>query len=62
MPDMEASTGIFMVNKNQQVAVVVRTSTGALLRVLDSASYLSSNVRKDFDAMQPKWFIEVEKA
>ena len=27
--------------------------------VLDSASYLSSNVRTDFDAMQPKWFIEV---
>ena len=27
--------------------------------VLDSASYLSSNIRTDFDAMQPKWFIEV---
>lgn len=28
--------------------------------VLDSASYLPSNIRQDFDAMQPKWFIEVE--
>ncbi|WP_201525955.1 hypothetical protein [Psychrobacter frigidicola] len=27
--------------------------------VLDSASYLSSNRRTDFDAMQPKWYIEV---
>src|SRR5690554_7891838 len=30
--------------------------------VLDSASYLPSNIRQDFDAMQPKWFIEVENA
>ncbi|ASP38790.1 hypothetical protein CHH28_08895 [Bacterioplanes sanyensis] len=30
--------------------------------VLDSASYLSSNLRQDFDAMQPKWFIEVANA
>ena len=30
--------------------------------VLDSASYLQSNIRKDFDAMQPKWFIEVTDA
>lgn len=30
--------------------------------VLDSASYLPSNVRTDFDAMQPKWFIEVKPA
>lgn len=30
--------------------------------VLDSASYLPSNIRTDFDAMQPKWFIEVEAA
>ncbi|MBN9421315.1 MAG: hypothetical protein BGO63_19095 [Candidatus Accumulibacter sp. 66-26] len=30
--------------------------------VLDSASYLPSNVRTDFDAMQPKWFIEVKTA
>ncbi len=28
--------------------------------VLDSASYLPSNIRTDFDAMQPKWFIRVE--
>ena len=27
--------------------------------VLDSASYLPSNLRTDFDEMQPKWFIEV---
>ena len=27
--------------------------------VLDSASYLPSNLRTDFEAMQPKWFIEV---
>ena len=30
--------------------------------VLDSASYLPSNIRQDFDAMQPKWFIEVKFA
>lgn len=30
--------------------------------VLDSASYLPSNIRTDFDAMQPKWFIEVKPA
>ena len=28
--------------------------------VLDSASYLSSNIRTDFNEMQPKWFIEVK--
>ena len=28
--------------------------------VLDSASYLPSNIRVDFNMMQPKWFIEVE--
>lgn len=28
--------------------------------VLDSASYLPSNIRQDFDAMQPKWFIAVK--
>lgn len=28
--------------------------------VLDSASYLASNVRTDFATMQPKWFIEVK--
>lgn len=27
--------------------------------VLDSASYLSSNIRTDFNEMQPKWFIAV---
>lgn len=30
--------------------------------VLDSASYLPSNLRQDFEAMQPKWFIEVTNA
>lgn len=30
--------------------------------VLDSASYLNSNIREDFNAMQPKWFIEVKNA
>jgi hypothetical protein len=30
--------------------------------VLDSASYLPSNIRTDFDEMQPKWFIEVINA
>lgn len=30
--------------------------------VLDSASYLSSNIRQDFEAMNPKWFIEVKNA
>ena len=29
--------------------------------VLDSASYLPSNTRTDFAAMQPEWFIEVEQ-
>ena len=28
--------------------------------VLDSASYLPSNIRTDFDEMKPKWFIEVK--
>ena len=28
--------------------------------VLDSASYLKSNLRTDFDEMKPKWFIEVD--
>jgi len=27
--------------------------------VLDSASYLPSNIRIDFEAMHPKWYIEV---
>jgi len=30
--------------------------------VLDSASYLPSNIRHDFESMQPKWFIEVINA
>lgn len=30
--------------------------------VLDSASYLPSNVREDFHLMQPEWFIEVKNA
>ncbi|NLY12418.1 MAG: hypothetical protein GXZ10_02240 [Gammaproteobacteria bacterium] len=30
--------------------------------VLDSASYLPSNIRTDFHAMQPKWFIEDKHA
>lgn len=30
--------------------------------VLDSASYLPSNIRTDFNEMQPKWFIEVKTA
>jgi hypothetical protein len=30
--------------------------------VLDSASYLPSNIRQDFEAMQPTWFIEVNNA
>ncbi|NRB39548.1 MAG: hypothetical protein HRU20_13930 [Pseudomonadales bacterium] len=29
--------------------------------VLDSAAYLDKNKRCDFDAMQPKWYIEVVK-
>ncbi|WP_299182945.1 hypothetical protein [uncultured Neptuniibacter sp.] len=28
--------------------------------VFDSASYLPSNIRTDFEAMKPKWFIEVD--
>lgn len=28
--------------------------------LLDSASYLPSNIRTDFDDMQPKWFIEIK--
>lgn len=30
--------------------------------VLDSASYLPSNVRSDFAAMQPRWFVAVASA
>jgi hypothetical protein len=32
------------------------------LFVLDSASYLSSNIRTDFNEMHPKWYIEVKNA
>lgn len=32
------------------------------MHVLDSASYLPRNVRSDFTAMQPKWFITVNRA
>ncbi len=41
---------------------VVFKRAGGQSFVLDSASYLPSNIRQDFDAMQPKWFIEVENA
>jgi len=40
--------------------VFKRNSESAV--VLDSASYLKSNIRTDFDEMHPKWFIEVENA
>lgn len=39
--------------------VVFRRLDGQAV-VLDSASYLSSNLRTDFDQMQPKWYIEVK--
>lgn len=38
--------------------VVFKRENGEAV-VLDSASYLPSNIRTDFDDMQPKWFIEV---
>lgn len=28
--------------------------------IIDSASYLSSNIRTDFEDLEPKWFIEVK--
>lgn len=40
--------------------VVFRRIGGQPL-VLDSASYLPSNLRQDFTAMQPRWFIAVER-
>lgn len=40
---------------------VVFTRLNGKAVVLDSASFLPENVRTDFDAMQPKWFIEVKK-
>ncbi|THF54305.1 MAG: hypothetical protein E8F57_05945 [Methylophaga nitratireducenticrescens] len=41
--------------------VVFKRENGEAV-VLDSASYLPANIRTDFDAMQPKWFIEVKNA
>jgi len=41
--------------------VVFKRENGQAV-VLDSASYLPSNIRTDFDEMQPKWFIEVVNA
>lgn len=41
--------------------VVFKRETGKAV-VLDSASYLPSNTRTDFDKMQPKWFIKVNNA
>lgn len=41
--------------------VVFERSAGQM-HVLDSASYLPANVRTDFTAMQPKWFIQVARA
>lgn len=41
---------------------VVFKRVGGQAFVLDSASTLASNIRQDFDAMQPKWFIAVEYA
>lgn len=40
---------------------VVFERTANEMYVLDSASYLPSNIRTDFAAMQPKWFIEVNR-
>ena len=40
--------------------VVFKRENGQAV-VLDSASYLPSNIRTDFAAMHPKWFIEVKK-
>lgn len=40
--------------------VVFKRENGEAV-VLDSASYLPSNIRTDFDAMQPKWFIEINR-
>lgn len=39
---------------------VVFKCTNSQFVVLDSASYLPNNIRTDFEAMQPKWFIEVK--
>ncbi len=40
--------------------VVFKRENGEAV-VLDSASYLSTNIRTDFEDMQPKWFIKVKK-
>ena len=39
--------------------VFKRSNEGSV--VFDSAPYLSENVRTDFQAMAPKWFIEVAR-
>jgi len=41
---------------------VVFKRINSIAVVLDSSPHLSSNVRTDFDDMQPKWFIEVDNA
>jgi hypothetical protein len=41
--------------------VVFKRENGEAV-VLDSSSYLPANIRTDFEAMQPKWFIEVKNA
>lgn len=41
---------------------VVFKRVGGEELVMDSASYLPSNIRTDFNEMQPKWFIEVKNA
>lgn len=38
---------------------VVFRRSGGDAAVLDSASYLASNVRTDFDQMKPEWYIKV---
>ncbi len=48
-------------SKNYWHWVVFKRQNGQDL-VLDSASYLPSNIRNDFDEMHPKWFIEVFSA
>ncbi len=41
---------------------VVFKRVGGESFVLDSASYLQSNIRTNFNEMQPKWFSEVKQA
>ncbi|MGE6607332.1 hypothetical protein ACQKE4_12565 [Halomonas sp. NPDC076908] len=41
---------------------VVFKRVGGKDYVLDSASYLPSNIRTDFNEMHPKWFIAVQNA